>query len=151
MRRSILATMGVALVTAPEVAFAADRLGAGDILLYSNYIAQAMMIAMVGAALAAIAITVRKVTSGPTLTGGSAFISALRLGAPLLGLLGAMQTVFDTFIGLANIGAGVSFIALTPIFAEGTLVFIVGLITGIVAVVCHAVVEARIDRAVLSS
>ena len=110
---------------------------------------QVLMLALILAALAAIAVTVRKVLSGPRLTGGSTYLQALRLGGPLIGLLGAAYNFLMMNIAIANIGTQPSYPVLAPGVAEAVFLFVLGLIAGIVAVICNWVVEARIDRAVL--
>jgi len=90
-----------------------------------------------------------KILSGPRLTGGSAFLQALRLGGPLIGLLGAAWNVLLITIAIANIGQQPSYPVLAPGVAESIFLFVLGLTTGVVAVICNWVVEARIDRAVL--
>lgn len=108
-----------------------------------------IMILLLVAALAAIVVTVRKVLSGPRLTGGSAYLQALRLGGPLIGLLGAAYNVLMINIGIANIGEQPPYNVLAPGVAEAAFLFVLGLIAGVVAVICNWIVEARIDRAVL--
>lgn len=108
-----------------------------------------LMFLLVAAALAAIVVTTRKVMSGAQLSGGSAFLQALRLGGPLIGLLGAAWNVLLINIAIANIGEQPSYPVLAPGVAEAIFLFVLGLITGVVAVICNWIVEARIDRAVL--
>ena len=109
---------------------------------------QIIVVALIAAAIAAVAVTIRKVASGPHLTGGSAYLSALRLGAPLLGLLGAAFNGLMMFIGLARFGDQPINI-LAPGLAEAMFLVVMGLIVGVVGVICHWIVEARVDRAVL--
>ncbi len=111
---------------------------------------QLAMIALMAAAAGGVAVTVRKLRSGPQVAGGSAYLSALRLGGPLVGLLSAAFTALMMFVGLSNLGPQPVNV-LAPGLAEATFVLLLGLFTGLVAVVCHWVVEARIDRAVLQS
>jgi biopolymer transport protein ExbB len=88
--------------------------------------------------------------SGPHLNGGSTFLSALRLGAPLLGLLGAAYNLMMISIGVSNTGPQ-PLDVLAPGFAEAAFLLVLGLIVGVVAVVCHWIVEARVDRLVLKA
>jgi len=120
-----------------------------DILFNASPTMKMIMLALIVAGLAAVGVTVRKVLSGPSLTGGSAFLQALRLGGPLIGLLGAAWNVLMINIAIANIGQQPSYPVLAPGVAEAVFLFVLGLITGVVAVICNWVVEARIDRAVL--
>lgn len=109
-----------------------------------------IILALVLCALAAVVVTVRKVASGRHLTGGSAYLSGLRLGAPLLGLLGAAFNGLMGFIAIANLGDQPMQV-LAPGFAEAFFLLVLGLLVGVVGVICHWIVEARVDRAVLSA
>lgn len=109
---------------------------------------QAIVVALIVAAIAAVVVTVKKLTSGPHLSGGSTYLSALRLGAPLLGLLGAAFNGLMMFGALAKFGPQ-PINVLAPGLAEATFLVVMGLIVGVVAVICHWAVEARVDRAVL--
>lgn len=109
---------------------------------------QAIVVALIVAAIAAVVVTVKKVASGPHLSGGSTYLSALRLGAPLLGLLGAAFNGLMMFGALAKFGAQ-PINVLAPGLAEATFLVVMGLIVGVIAVICHWAVEARVDRAVL--
>ena len=109
---------------------------------------QAIVVALIVAAIAAVVVTVRKVASGPHLSGGSTYLSALRLGAPLLGLLGAAFNGLMMFGALAKFGPQ-PINVLAPGLAEATFLVVMGLLVGVVGVICHWVVEARVDRAVL--
>lgn len=144
-----LLTIGLAASLMPGTAWAGPGMGPVDILFNADRMMQAIMLVLIVAALAAIAITVRKILSGPRLAGGSAYLQALRLGGPLIGLLGAAYNVLMINIAIANIGQQPSYPVLAPGVAEAVLLFVLGLITGIVAVICNWIVEARIDHAVL--
>lgn len=96
----------------------------------------------------ALVVTARKLTT-PSLAGGSAFLSGLRLGGPMVGFLGAAFTGLTVSIGLSNVGQQPVEV-LAPAFAEAAFVVVLGMLAGLVAVVCHALVEARIDRKVLA-
>lgn len=108
-----------------------------------------LMVLLLIASVAAIVVTARKLMSGRHLTGGSAFLSALRLGGPLIGLLGAAFNGLMMFIGLAQ--GPQPFQVLAPGLAEVAFLVFLGLFSGVVAVICHWAVEARIDRTVLKS
>jgi hypothetical protein len=142
-------TVGLAGSLVPGVAWAASGMGPVDILFNADRTMQAIMLVLLLGALAAIAITARKVLSGPRLAGGSAYLQALRLGWPLIGLLGAAYNILMINIAIANIGQQPSYPVLAPGVAEAVFLFVLGLITGIIAVICNWIVEARIDRAVL--
>jgi len=110
---------------------------------------QLIMALLILATVAAAVVTIRKIMSGPRLTGGSTYLQALRLGGPLIGLLGAAYNVLMINIAIANIGQQPSYPVLAPGVAEAAFLFVLGLIAGVVAVICNWIVEARIDRAVL--
>lgn len=148
-------TAAIALLTftlvAPAPALAQSRLGFATVFGDAGPLSKFLMLMMVTAAIAAIVVTAMKLSSGRRLTGGSSFVSALRLGGPLIGLLGAVFNLLTIFIGIANAGEPVPFEVLSPGFAEASLLFVLGLFAGVIAVTCQWVVDARIDRTVLSS
>lgn len=109
---------------------------------------KSMILILVAGMIGAIVIAVRKVSTRQ-IDGGSAFLSALRLGGPLLGLLGAVLNGLWGFIGIASFGQALPLAVYAPGLAEASLVLALGLLTGVVAVICNWVVESRIDRAVL--
>ncbi len=145
-----LSTLSAAAFLIPGVGQAV-AMAPVDILFNAAPTMKILMLALIVATLAAIVVTALKVMSGPRLTGGSAFLQALRLGGPLIGLLGAAWNVLLITIAIANIGEQPSYPVLAPGVAESVFLFVLGLTTGIVAVICNWVVEARIDRAVLRS
>lgn len=110
-----------------------------------------IILALVATNLAAIAVCAGKVTAGARLAGGSAFLSGLRLGGPVLGFLGAAWGGLSMAIGLANARAPVPGFVLARGGAEIMSLIVLGLLTGGVAVIANWAVEARIDRAVLKA
>ena len=151
--RSIFGCVSAAaiLLTVPAVALAQSPvMTPGGIFGDAAPPMKLIILALVVALIAAVVVTVRKLMSGRHLTGGSAFLSALRLGAPLLGLLGAAFNGLMTFIGLANAGPQ-PINVLAPGLAEAAFLLVLGLIVGVVAVICHWAVEARVDRMVLKA
>lgn len=138
-------------LTMPTAALAQSRLGLATVFVEAAPIMKLLMLIMSVAAVAAIVVTIMKLSSGPRLAGGSSFVSAIRLGGPLLGLAGAIFNLLMMFMGIANAGEPVPFEVLAPGFAEASMLFLIGLFVGVVAVTCHWVIEARIDRTVLSS
>lgn len=108
-----------------------------------------IMLVLLVATAAAVIVGAAKLRSGKTLNGGSAFLSALRLGGPLLGLLGASYVALQMLLGVANSPEPVPARVLAPGYAELVLLIGLGLLAGAVAVVFHWAVEARIDRQVL--
>ncbi|HWE45401.1 MAG TPA: MotA/TolQ/ExbB proton channel family protein [Caulobacteraceae bacterium] len=109
------------------------------------------MAALALAAVVALVVCVVKLASGPRLTGGSAFLSGLRLGGPLAGLLGAAYGGVNMALGVANVPYPVTAKILAPGFAEALALILLGLIVGVVAVIANWAVEARIDRKVLAA
>lgn len=151
MRVSVPALAGFVVAFAPGLAVAAPRLTFATVIGDADETMKFVMVALVLAALAAIAVTALKVLPGRRLSGGSAFVSALRLGGPLIGLLGASFVLLMMFLGIANAGQSVPMPVLAPGFAEAAMLIFLGLIAGVVGVICHWVIEARIDRTVLGS
>lgn len=143
--------VAAALSAAPTLALAAPRLTLGGVFADADETMKAVMILLVLLAVAAVVVTLIKLASGRRLSGGSAYVSALRLGGPLIGLLGAVFVLLIGFIGMANYGQPVPMPVLAPGYAEAALIFFLGLVAGVVGVICHWVIEARIDRTVLSS
>jgi hypothetical protein len=141
----------VLALSAPGLALAQSRIGLASLFGDSGPIIKLLMVALVVAALAAIVVTGLKLSAGRRLAGGSSFVSALRAGGPLIGLLGAVFNLLSIFIGIANAGAETPLAVLSPGFAEAAMVLFLGLFAGVIAVICHWIIEARIDRTVLSS
>ncbi len=108
-----------------------------------------IMLTLAAGTVAAIVICVRKLMAGPALVGGSAFLSCLRLGGPLIGALGACYTLLNSMLGLSNVAETPPMKVLAPGFAEMVLILGMGFCAGAVAAICHWLVEARIDKAVL--
>lgn len=145
--RSFGALIASAVAVTPGIALA-EGLTPARIFLDAALPVQAIVVALAAAAIAAVVVTVRKVSSGPHLTGGSAYLSALRLGAPLLGLLGAAFNGLMMFVALARFGSQ-PINVLAPGLAEATFLVVIGLLVGVVGVICNWIVEAHVDRAVL--
>ena len=108
----------------------------------------AVMLLLFALSVAAIAITVGKLRPGSPLAGGSPYLSNLRWGGPMAGLLGGAHGALNMLVGIANRGE-TPMPVLAPGLAEVVLLVALGLITGIAATVANTAVEARIDRAVL--
>ncbi len=142
---------GLTLASIPVVVLAQPRLTLSGVFADADETMKFLMTVLIAAALASIVVTALKLASGRRLNGGSAFVSALRLGGPLMGLVGAAFVLLMGFIGIANSGGPVPVTVLAPGFAEAALLFLLGLIAGVVGVVCHWIIEARIDRTVLQS
>ncbi|MNU37391.1 MotA/TolQ/ExbB proton channel family protein [uncultured Brevundimonas sp.] len=146
--RSVSASLGFTLLAFPALA-QAEPLTPGGIFADAAPSMKLIMILLLVAAVAAVAVTARKLMSGRHLSGGSAFLSALRLGGPLIGLLGGAFNGLMILIGLSQ--GPQPFHVVAPGLAEAAFLVFLGLFCGVVAVICHWAVEARIDRAVLQS
>ena len=151
IRLSARGAVALILLALATTASAAVNLCVSNVFWDASPAMKAIMVVLILASIGAMGVTATKMLSGPTLTGGSAFVSALRLGGPLIGLLGASWNALMSFLAIANIGVQPPFPVLAPGFAESTLMFWLGLMSGVVAVICHWIIEARIDRAVLKS
>ena len=93
----------------------------------------------------------RKVAAGPELITGSAYLAGLRYAGPLFGCLTAANVLFGMTLGMANVAVAPTLKELAPGFAEAALTLMFGIKAGVVAAVANAIVEGRIDRAVLRS
>jgi hypothetical protein len=148
--RPLHAAAGLAvLLLFPALAEAAPL----TIPLIFTHAATAPKVIMLGlfvATWAAIVICVIKLRAGRKLSGGSAFLSGLRVGGPLAGLLGAALGCLNMAIGVANLPAAPPMNVLAPGIAEAVFLVALGLQAGAVAVFCNWLVEAKIDRAVLA-
>ncbi|HEY0103681.1 MAG TPA: hypothetical protein VGB60_09460 [Brevundimonas sp.] len=144
-------TLLIALATPGVASAATHRLTLGHVFADASPEVKLVMLSLVVGALAAVMVTVLKLASGRRLSGGSAYVSALRLGGPLLGLMGAVFVLLMGFLGIANAGEAVPMAVLAPGWAESALLFLLGLMAGVVGVICHSIIEARIDRTVLGS
>jgi len=69
----------------------------------------------------------------------------------LIGLLGATYVGLSIFIAISNSPEPAPFQVIAPGLAEVAMLAGLGLLAGAIAVICHWVVESRIDRAVLRS
>lgn len=147
LSRSRAAAAAVALA-APVLAWAAP-LTPGGVFLAAGPIPKLLMVGLVLATGAAVVVCGLKLASGSRLSGGSAYLSGLRAGGPLAGLLGAAYTALILLIGLSNAPTPPPLKEVAPGLAEIVLLIALGLLSGAVAIVGNWAVEARIDRAVL--
>jgi hypothetical protein len=110
-----------------------------------------VLLGLIIATVAAVVVAIRKLSSGSQLAGGSAFVSGLRAGGPLAGLLGGAYTGLNMAIGLSNVAQTPPMRVLAPGFAEIILLIGVGMLSGAVAVIVHGSIESRIDRNLLKA
>jgi hypothetical protein len=110
-----------------------------------------IILALVLTMIAALVVLVLKLRSGGRLPDGSAFLSGLRFGGPILGGLGACLSLLAMALGYANVHGEPSLKVLAPGFAETFFVVGLGFLAGVVAVIANWVVESRIDHSVLEA
>lgn len=110
-----------------------------------------IILALVTAAVAALVVLALKLRAGQRLAGGSAFLSGLRLGGPILGGFGACLSLLNMSIGFANVPKDTPLQVLAPGFAEVFFVVGLGFLAGVVAVFANWMVESRIDQSVLKA
>ena len=115
----------------------------------ASLVAKLVMAILLSSSLAALAVLALKLASGRRLTGGSAFLSGLRLGGPIIGVFGACYSGLAMTLGVANIPVQPTLKMLAPGFAESFLMLGLGFLAGLIAVIAHWAVESRIDRQVL--
>lgn len=142
-------TLAGALAAAPAVA-AAEPLNGLVIIAHAHPINQIVLLALVISMVATIAIAARKVASGRPLAGGSAFVSGMRLGGPVIGGLGAVYALMDMAIGIANTPGEPTLKLLAPGFAEAGFLTWLGFLAGAIGVIANWAIESRIDRQVLA-
>jgi hypothetical protein len=147
INRLALAAAGLLL---PGMARAAAH-GPGEIFADAAPVQKLIMIGLVGATLAGVAIVIQKLAPGRHLSGGSAFISSLRLGGPIAGLLGGAYAALRMSLGVANIAYAPTLKELAPGFVEAAAVVALGLLCGAIAVVLNWSIEARIERQIARS
>jgi hypothetical protein len=143
----------IAASAPPAVAYAqsaAPRFTAASLFVDAALFPKVIVLLLVAAMIAAIVICIRKLASGPRLSGGSAFISGLRAGGPLLGLLGGGYGLLNISIGVAVMQPQDLYVVM-PGIAETIFVILIGLLAGVVAVIAHWAIESRIDREVLKA
>jgi hypothetical protein len=149
-RAYLVVPASVSLIGMSSPAFAASEFTAATVFLDAAVPIKLMMLMLCASMVAAVVVTVRKLLS-PNISGGSAYLAALRFAGPLLGLLGAGLNALFGFLAIAGLGRPVPLEVLAPGLAEATLVLVLGLLAGVVAVACNWAVDARIDRAVLNA
>jgi len=120
-----------------------------DVFQFAGPLQKFVMVLLVVAIVAALVVLALKLASGKRLSGGSAFLSGLRLGAPIIGLLGACDSGLNMTLAVASVPIQVTPKMLAPGIAEAFLMVGLGFLAGAIAVVAHWAVESRIDRQVL--
>jgi biopolymer transport protein ExbB/TolQ len=120
-----------------------------DVFADAEPLAKLVVIVLLAAMLAALVVLAAKLAGGKRLNGGSAFLSGLRFGGPIIGGLGACSSLLMMTLGVANAPVEVTLKMMAPGFAEAFLQVGLGFLAGAVAVFGHWAVESRIDRQVL--
>jgi hypothetical protein len=139
-----------ALLALPTVA-SAEPLTAVGVFNEATLVVKVILLGLIVVTLAAIVVSTLKVASGPRLSGGSAFLSGLRVGGPLAGLVGAAYSGLNMALNLANVAQPAPVNILARGASEVLMVILLGLVAGSVAVIANWAVEARIDRTVLGA
>lgn len=145
-RRALLAT----LLTALPAMASAEPLTPIGVFAAATVAVKLVIVGLIVATVAALVILVGKLASGAKLSGGSAFLSGLRGGGPLAGMVGAAYGGMNMCLSLANVTTAVPSNILARGASEVMLVILLGLVAGSVGVIAHWAVEARIDRTVLA-
>ena len=148
LRRIIL--VACAALAAPVAAQAAQLT---PLMVFQNAAipVKAIMLGLAGATLAAVLVLARKLMAPAGHSGGSAYLTGLRLGGPLAGVLGAAYTLLVMFLFISGSNKPVSLNDLAPGLAEALTLVLLGFACGALAAIGKWAVDARIDRAVLKS
>ncbi len=151
MRNLLLRFAAAALLVAIPAAASAEPLTPIGVFVNATPVVKMIILFLIVATLAAIVVAAGKLSSGPRLSGGSAFLSGLRLGGPLAGLVGAAYGSLNMALALANTIQPAPTNILARGAAEVLMLILLGLVCGSIAVMAHWAVEARIDRTVLGA
>ncbi|MGH7020699.1 MAG: MotA/TolQ/ExbB proton channel family protein [Brevundimonas sp.] len=141
---SLLLTAGPALASQATY-------GLQEVLFDANAFNKMLLICIALLGVASVVVTALKLVRPERLDGGSALVSAARWAAPMLGFIGAAHLLLNLMTATAQIGEAIPLAVAAPSLAEALLLVIWGLVAGVVAVVCHWIVSARIERALLAS
>ncbi len=120
-----------------------------DVFAFGTPLQKVVVLVLLGSIVAALIVLGAKLAGGKRLNGGSAFLSGLRLGGPVIGGLGACSSMLMMTLGVANTPVEVTLKMMAPGFAEAFLQISLGFLAGAVAVFANWAVESRIDRQVL--
>jgi len=141
--------LAAAILLAPISAHAAS-LGLTDVVANAAPVQKLILLGIVAATVAGVVVGGLKLAAGPRLAGGSAFLSSLRLGGPIAGILGAAYAALKMSAGIAAIPYEPTLKVLAPGFAEIAALIALGFLSGVIAVALNWAIEARIDRQVLA-
>lgn len=129
----------------------ADRLTLGGVFSHAAPVNQLVLAALLLAALGAAAVwafqLVRFSQRRPEgLAGAMAYLSAVAAAAPLLGFFGALYSLLECAIGMANVRPAPSLSILAPGIAEGALAAALGLLAAAIAVIGHRHLKLKLYR-----
>ena len=128
---------------------AMHRIALVDVFALGTPLQKVVVLLLLVSIAAALVVLAMKLAGGKRLNGGSAYLSGLRLGGPILGGLGAGFSLLMMTLGAANAPVELTLKMLAPGFAEAFLQVSLGFLAGAVAVFANWAVESRIDRQVL--
>jgi MotA/TolQ/ExbB proton channel family len=130
---------------------AAEPLTPFTVFQYAPPVQQFIIVVLIAAIVAAVIVLALKLSPGRRLSGGSAYLSGLRFGAPIVGLLGACHAGLYMTLAVASIPIEPTLKMFAPGVAESFEMVGLGFLAGAIAVVAHWAVESRIDRQVLGA
>jgi hypothetical protein len=130
---------------------AAAELTPFTVFQYAPPVQQLIIVVLILTIVAAVVVLAIKLLPDRRLSGGSAFLSGLRLGAPIVGLLGACHAGLYMTLAVASIPIEPTLKMFAPGIAESFEMVGLGFLAGAIAVVAHWAVESRIDRQVLGA
>jgi biopolymer transport protein ExbB/TolQ len=122
-----------------------------DVFQFAGPLQKLLVVGLILAMAAAVVVLIIKLSEGRRLSGGSAFLSGLRLGGPIMGGLGAFWSLLNMTLGYASIPGDPPLRIIAPGIAEAFLLICLGFAAGAVAVLAHWAVESRIDRSILKA
>jgi biopolymer transport protein ExbB/TolQ len=136
-----LALAGAAAAQTPDAPVRVGSLTPAQVFVDAAPFVKAIMLGLVVAGIAALVITALRLSRGRG--GSSAYVSGTAQAAPLLGLLGAVYGLLNGALGISNVRPVPSLTVVAPGLAEALLTFGLGLLVGVVAVVCRWTLEGR--------
>src|SRR5579871_2302026 len=105
------------VLAAPAISLA-EPLNGLIVIAHTSFLQKVVLLALAVSMVAAVVVAGGKVASGRHLAGGSAFVSGLRVGGPVIGGLGAAYALMDSAIGIANTAGEPTLKLLAPGLAE---------------------------------
>lgn len=155
-RSGTLAAVAVVLAAGPVWAQTVDpqlmlvapeaRLTPVRVFLDASPVVKAIMAALAAGAVAAAVLWARQLGRGPD-PRALAFYGGLHAAGPLLGLLGAVYGLLNSFLGISNVRPTPSLSVVAPGIAEALPCFGLGLFAAVVAVMCRWHIKAQVEIA----